>query len=107
MWISVILIVGMMVIIGFCAYEEYQKAKYSNEEDAMQKFWNGVGIGVIVFLLICGFFGYKYVNMKSDLDHYRYHDYKTGQGQIQYQGSQEQQQDLKAIDDYSRKNKDF
>lgn len=105
MWFSVILALGLVAAAGYCAYEEYEKARYSNDEDAMQKFWKGVGIGVIFVLAICGFLGYKYVNMKSD--HYRYHDSKTGREQIQYQGSQEQQQDLKAIDDYASKHKDF
>ena len=105
MWFSVILALGLVAVAGYCAYEEYEKARYSNDEDAMQNFWKGVGIGVIFVLALCGFFGYKYVNMKSD--HYRYHDSNTGREQIQYQGSQEQQQDLKAIDDYSSTHKDF
>lgn len=90
---------------GYCAYEEYEKARYSNDEDAMQKFWKGVGIGVIFILALCGFFGYKYVNMKSD--HYRYHDSKTGREQIQYQGSREQADDVNAIDRYKESNPDF
>lgn len=105
MWFSLILVIGFVVAIGLCVYSEYKQARFSNEEDAMQKFWRGVGIGVIFVLALCGFFGYKYVNSKSS--HYRYHNSKTGREQIQYQGSQEQQRDLKAIDDYSSKHNDF
>ena len=105
MWFSVILAIGLLAVVGYCAYEEYERARYSNDEDAMQKFWKGVGIGVIFVLLVCAYFGYDYVNKKSH--HHRYHNSETGREQIQYQGSQEQQQDLKAIDDYSSTHKDF
>ena len=68
-------------------------------------FWRNFGIFIVIILLICAFFGYKYIN--DSAKHHRYHDSKTGREQIQYQGSQEQQQDLKAIDDYSSTHKDF
>lgn len=101
-WIFIIVIIGG---IGCAIYGEYKSAKYSDEEDAIQKFWRNFAIFIVIILAVCAFFGYKYVN-KSHTHHY-YHNSNTGREQIQYQGSQEQQQDLKAIDDYSSKHKDF
>lgn len=91
--------------MAYAIYNAYLDAKMSDDEDALQDFWKYFGIGVIFVLLVCSYFGYDYVNKKSR--HYRYHNSETGREQIQYQGSQEQQRDLKAIDDYSSKDKNF
>lgn len=101
-WIFIIGILGYMVYGIFCAYQD---AKMSADEDALHNFWRYFGIGVIFFLVVCSYFGYDYVNKNNR--HHRYHNSETGREQIQYQGSQEQQLDLKAIDDYASKDKNF
>lgn len=98
--INIALIVG----IGYFFYEQYEKAKYSSEEDAVRKFWRYTALFVIVVGVI---FGGIVFCTNSNKSHRKYHDSKTGREQIQYQGSSEQQQDLKAIDDYSNSHDDF
>lgn len=100
---SIFILVIVLIVAGVCG--EYQKAKHSDKEDAMQKFWENLGICVIIVLVFSMFLGYKYVNKRYE--HRQYHNSKYGSGQIQYQGSQEQLQDLNAIDNYSNKHSDF
>ena len=98
--INIALICG----IGYVFYEEYEKAKWSSEEDAIQKFWTHTVLFVIVVgVIFCGIV----LCTNSNKSHGEYHDPKTGREQIQYQGSSEQQQDLKAIDDYKKSHDDF
>jgi len=101
-WIFVIAFFGG---VGYAIYQSYLQAKWSDDEDALQNFWKYVGIGAVFVLLVCAYFGYGYVNHKHR--HHRYHNSETGQEQIQYQGSQEQQQDINAIDKYKESHPDF
>ena len=100
-WIFLIGIIGYMC---YGIYNLYIEAKESPDEDALQDFWKHFSIVAIVLLLFCMFLGYKYVNRHSN--GWQYHD-KNGKEQIQYQGSQEQMNDLKEIDKYSEKHSDF
>ena len=98
-WILMIAVVGG---IGYAVFEEYNKAKYIGE-DEVQKFWRIFAcVAVVVVVLVVGYVIYD----KSNGRHGQYHD-QNGREQIQYQGSQEQQKDLRDIDKYGDSHSDF
>lgn len=97
-----ILLIGVFGAICYAVYEEYEKAKYCGEE-AVQSFKKTLAIVVvIVAVLFVGIVKYMQTNKR----HGSYHD-QNGREQIQYQGSQEQQKDLRDIDKYSDSHSDF
>jgi predicted negative regulator of RcsB-dependent stress response len=99
LWILIIAILGG---IGYAVFEEYNRIKYLGEYE-VQKFWKTLGsVIVVVAILFIGMVIYK----KSNGSHGQYHD-KNGREQIQYQGSQEQQKDLRDIDKYSDSHSNF
>lgn len=100
------IVVFFVILIVFGAHEEYKKAQASDDADAVQKFWRNVGISIIA-IAVGTIGGIYYLDSQKESRGWQYHDAKTGREQIQYQGSQEQQQDLKAIDNYSSQHPDF
>ena len=102
----VLIIVSLAVLggVGYLLYEEYQKTRWSSEEDAVRRFWRNVVLGIIAVGGLS--FGLIYW-LESNRSQGGYHNYKDGREQIQYQGSREQQQDINAIDRYSDTHGDF
>jgi hypothetical protein len=96
MVVTIFIAVVLLGCIG-ALYEEYKKAKLSSDKNALQKFLRNVVLGTLIagglsFGMFCW--------MESNKSHGRYHNYRNGREQIQYQGSHEQQHDLDAIDNY-------
>ncbi len=101
---EILLIIGI-VFLFFAAVNskrEYDKAK--GDEIKRAEFMNNLKSTGIAALITFGLFGACVGCLKShdSSSSGSYHNRETGEKQIQYQGSREQQKDLNDIDNYAR-----
>lgn len=91
--------VVLLFFVGYAIREGYMEAK-KDGGGSVVIFWISLVVCVIVAIFLC--IGFSPSRPKG-----QYHNPRTGREQIQYQGSQEQQQDLNAIDNYKNSDPNF
>ena len=99
-------IIAILIAIAI-SVNEYKKSK--NDEVRRAKFMNDMKAVGITALIMFGIFGACVGCLKSQdsSSSGSYHNRETGEKQIQYQGSREQQKDLNDIDNYARDHPGF
>ena len=101
-----LLISAIVIAFGITA-NEYKKSR--SDEMKRAKFKDDMMAAGIAVLITFGIFGACVGCLKSQdsSSSGNYHNRETGEKQIQYQGSREQQKDLNDIDNYARDHPGF